>query len=86
MRRIPYTSKPDLFKSCLRIVPGMHIEKIEETLRRFERTDNCELVVHYALHTGWRVAVCDLDIVYGFHDCAFDSFEHHLAMRRGTPF
>lgn len=86
MRRITYTSDPDAFDSGLILKSGMLFEDIASTIADFEKYENSELVVYYHLYSGWRVAVCNNDIVYGFHNCAFNDYERHHAMRRGTPF
>lgn len=86
MRRITYTSKPEEFDSSLKICHSMSLESIHNAIKEFEQCDDCELIVHYTLTNGWRVAVCNLDIVYGFHNCAFDSNEFFQAVHRGTPF
>ena len=86
MRRITYTSNPDAFDSGLVLKPGMLFEDIASTIADFEKYENSELVVYYHLYSGWRVSVCNKDIVYGFHCCAYNDFERFQALNRGTPF
>lgn len=86
MRRITYTSNPEAFDSVLTITPDMSNDEIVSAIRGFEKYEDCELVVYCSMIDGWQVAVCNKDIVYGFHCCAYDDFERFQALNRGTPF
>lgn len=86
MRRITYASDTDAFDSDLVIKPGMRFEDIASTIADFEKREDCELVVYCRLYNGWRVAIFNLEIVYGFHNCTLNDIERQQAMHRGTPF
>jgi len=89
MKRITYTSKPEMFESSVKLLPEMSSADVNHALARFEYSDDAdaqELIVHYKCVSGWSVCICNLDIVYGFHNCAFDSYEYFQAVHRGTPF
>lgn len=89
MKRITYTSKPELFSSSVKIRIDMDSTDRSHVLARFELSDDAdtqELVVHYKADKNWRVMICNTDIIYGFHGCAFDGYEYFQAANRGTPF
>lgn len=86
MRRITYTSNPEAFDSGLVLTQEMSDNEIESVLHDFEKSEDCELVVYFSMIHGWRVSVCNKDIVYGFHCCAYNDFERFQALNRGTPF
>lgn len=89
MKRITYTSTPDVFVNCVKITPEMAEFEISHAIARFELSDDIdadELVVHRDMIDKVKVAICNHGIIYSFYRCAISSNEVYNAMHVGTPF